>query len=267
MSRKKILNLTSKKKHDLMAPNRGYPASSDPAAVSAVIVPSGPGYYASIWCATARPLREIFENDRGEVVAGRNASECFIRGISEKTSYLSDSGTAWRHRQIVFTNKGDLPLGEEFEGDRTISSVTDSAGRETFYRGVAELPETSRVPLNALLFRGNSVTSEGVRDWVDLITAPLDTSRFKILSNTVYHIHSGNEQGINRTRKKWYPVNHNLRYGDEEFGNQMFSSYKSTTGRPGIGDIYVYDIISSATITTGSTLAWAPSTTLYWHEK
>ena len=77
-------------------------------------------------------MREIFENDRGEVTAGRNSPVCYIRGLKEKTSYATDDGQSWRHRQIVFTNKGDLPLGEEFEGDRTISSVTDSAGRETF---------------------------------------------------------------------------------------------------------------------------------------
>jgi len=192
---------------------------------------------------------------------------CYIRGVKEKTSYLTDTGESWRHRQIVFTNKGDLPLGEEFEGDRTISSVTDSAGRETFYRGVAPLPDTSRVPFNALLFKGNGVTSTGVRDWVDLMTAPLDKTRFKIISDSVFHIHSGNDTGVTRTRSKWYPVNKNLNYGDEEFGNQMFSSYKSTTGRPGIGDVYVYDIISSATTATSSTLLWAPQATLYWHEK
>ena len=132
MSKKRILNVTSKKKSDLMAPNRGYPASPDASATSPVPITSGADYYASLWCATARPLREIFENDRGEVTAGRNSPVCYIRGLKEKTSYATDDGQSWRHRQIVFTNKGDLPLGEEFEGDRTISSVTDSAGRETF---------------------------------------------------------------------------------------------------------------------------------------
>ena len=99
------------------------------------------------------------------------------------------------------------------------------------------------------------------------MTVPVDRTRFKVISDTVITIRSGNDSGVFRTRNKWYPVNKNLNYGDEEIGNQMFSSYKSTTGKPGIGDIYVYDIITSLTTATDSTLLWAPSTTLYWHER
>ena len=89
------------------------------------------------------------------------------------------------------------------------------------------------------------------------MTVPVDRTRFKVISDTVITIRSGNDSGVFRTRNKWYPVNKNLNYGDEEIGNQMFSSYKSTTGKPGIGDIYVYDIITSLTTATDSTLLWA----------
>ena len=52
---------------------------------------------------------------------------------------------------------------------------------------------------NALLFKGNGITSEGVRDWVDLMTVPVDRTRFKVISDTVITIRSGNDSGVFRT--------------------------------------------------------------------
>ena len=66
-----------------MAPNRGYPASPDASATSPVPITSGADYYASLWCATARPLREIFENDRGEVTAGRSSQFVIFEVLRE----------------------------------------------------------------------------------------------------------------------------------------------------------------------------------------
>ncbi|QCS37585.1 capsid protein [Tortoise genomovirus 20] len=266
-TRKRILNLTSRKKSDTMAPNKSYPTSTVPGAVGPAVIQSGPGVYSSIWCATARPLREIFVNDRGEVTAGRNSRTCFIRGLKEGVSYVTNDGEPWRHRQIIFTAKGDLPLGEEFEGDRTISAFTTSDGRETFFRGLANLPDESRTPLVALLFKGNGNTGAGIQDWTDLLMAPVDKTRFKVLNDIIVDIRSGNDTGTIKTQKRWTPVNKNLVYGDEEIGNQMFSSYKSTTGKPGIGDIYVFDMFASLTNVAGSELLYSPTTTLYWHEK
>ncbi|QCS37579.1 capsid protein [Tortoise genomovirus 17] len=266
-TKKRILNLTSRKKSDTMAVNLAYPASADPAAIGNKILTSANPLQATIWCATARPLREIFTNDRGEVTAGRNARTCFIRGLKFNDTYVTDDGEGWRHRQIIFTNKGDLPLGEENEGDRTISSVTSSDGRETFYRGMADLPLESRTPLFALLFKGNGNPSAGVLDWTDLINAPVDRTRFKVLSDRHVNIRSGNDSGTVLSRKTWVPINKNLVYGDEEVGNQMFSTYKSTTGKPGIGDVYVLDIFTCINVAAGSTMLFNPTTTLYWHEK
>lgn len=267
MPRKRILNLTSRKKSDTMAPNIAYPASTTEGAVGPAIINSGSIVYSSIWCATARPLREIFVNDRGDVTAGRSSRTCFIRGIKENVSYVTDDGEAWRHRQIIFTAKGELPLGEEFEGDRTISSVTTSDGRETFFRGLAPLPLESRTPLVALLFKGNGNSTAGVQDWTDLLMAPVDKTRFSVLRDNITDIRSGNDSGTIKTRKRWTPINKNLVYGDEEIGNQMFSSYKSTTGKPGIGDVYIFDMFAALRNSEGSTLLYSPTTTLYWHEK
>ena len=250
-----------------MAVNLAYPPSSDPVAIGNKILTSANPIQVTIWCATARPLREIFTNDRGEVTAGRNSRTCFIRGLKFKDTYVTDDGEGWRHRQIIFTAKGELPLGEENEGDRTISSVTSSDGRETFYRGMADLPLESRTPLFALLFKGNGNPSAGVLDWTDLIQAPVDTTRFKVLSDRQVNIRSGNDSGTMKTRSTWVPINKNLVYGDEEVGNQMFSTYKSTTGKPGIGDVYVLDMFTCINTAAGSTMLFNPTTTLYWHEK
>lgn len=267
MSKKRILNTTSRKKSDTMAPNISYPASTAEGSVGPAVIPSGPEAYFSLWCATARPLREIFVNDRGDVTAGRSSRTCFIRGLKENVSYVTSDSEAWRHRQIIFTAKGDLPLGEQFEGDRTISSVTTSDGRETFFRGLSSLPLANRTPFIALLFKGNGNSDAGVQDWTDMLMAPVDKTRFRVLYDNITDIRSGNDTSTIKTRKRWHPINKNLVYGDEEIGNQMFSSYKSTIGKPGIGDVYVFDIFASITNAAGSQLLYSPTTTLYWHEK
>ena len=163
MSKKRILNVTSKKKSDLMAPNRGYPASPDASATSSVPITSGADYYASLWCATARPLREIFENDRGEVTAGRSSPVFVIFEVL-------------RRRQVMprmMVSRGDiarlfLPTRVIFHSVRSLRRSYDLVcygfGRSRdLLQGCSPTSGGSRLPFNALLFKGNGITSEGVR--------------------------------------------------------------------------------------------------------
>ena len=86
--------------------------------------------------------------------------------VLRKTSYATDDGQSWRHRQIVFTNKGDLPLGEEFE-EIVRSRLLRIRQVARPFTKCSPTSGGSRLPFNALLFKGNGITSEGVRGgWI-----------------------------------------------------------------------------------------------------
>lgn len=266
MTKKRILNLTSQKKYDTMAPNISYPASS--AAIGILPVPPAVNTWI-LWSPTGRDMREIQPDDKVGVPSGRNATTCFVRGVKEKWTVLTQNGSPWRWRRIVFTAKGQLPLGEEFEGDRSISVITDTEGRQTYYRNMAPLPTGSLGPLADVLFRGTNdrTGAFGFQDWNDVMTAPVDTTRFKVLENKVRHIRCGNDAGVAKNISTWTPVNKNIVYGDEEVGGQVTTSAKSTIGRPGIGDIYFLDILSPQEGSGGENMGLSCTSTVYWHEK
>lgn len=221
----------------------------------------------TLWCPSARELREIFENDRSTVPSGREETTCYLVGLKEKISILTNSSQPWRWRRIVFTHKGPLPLGEQFEGSRVYSTTTDVTGRDTYFRTLAPLPVTAKQPLVDYLFKGQGTGGLGIQDWVDIITAPMDTTRIKTMHDRVTRIQSGNDSGVMRTYSRWHPVRKNIVYGDEEIGNQMLSSFFSTNSRPGIGDIYVLDIFTCLSTAASDQLSFTPTATWYWHEK
>jgi len=46
-------------------------------------------------------------------------------------------------------------------------------------------------------------------------------------------------------------------------------SYVSVSGKPGMGDLYVYDIVYLAVPASGgsASMLWSPEGTYYWHER
>lgn len=250
-----------------MAPNINYPPEASEAAIRPLTIQASSQATMVLWSPSARDIREVFPNDKPSIPSGREDSTAYAVGLQEKISILTNSGNAWKWRRIVFTHKGPLPLGESFEGPRYYSTTTDAVGRETYFRTLAPLPPTSKEPLTEYLFKGQGEGGLGIQDWVDIMTAPMDTTRIKVMHDHVTHIQSGNDSGVMRTYKRWHPVRKNIVYGDEEIGNQMLSSYMSTQGRPGIGDIYVFDIITSLSNSTSDALSFTPTASWYWHEK
>lgn len=262
-----ILNLTAKKKRDTMAPNIAYPPVASTAAVTGLVIQASSEPTMTLWCPSARELRAIFENDRSTVPSGREETTVFAVGLKEKISILTNSGQPWRWRRIVFTNKGPLPLGEQFEGSRVYSTTTDVTGRDTYFRTLSPLPVNSITPLVEYLFKGQGDGGLGIQDWTDIMTAPVDTTRIKTMHDHVTRIQSGNASGVMKTYSRWHPVRKNIVYGDEEIGNQMLSSFFSTNSRPGVGDIYVMDIFTSLSNAASDQLSFTPTASWYWHEK
>lgn len=47
-------------------------------------------------------------------------------------------------------------------------------------------------------------------DWASEYTAKVDTTRVRLLSDKTYVFNPGNESGMSRTLRLWYPIGHNI---------------------------------------------------------
>lgn len=257
--------MTSTKKRDTMIGGTTYPPLE--ANVGGLTVTS-PTPAVVLWNATARTLADTatttstYPSD-----AQRERPECFIRGLKESITVRTNSSNAWRWRRIVFTWKGFIPIGDG-ETARTYFPL-DINGRQVMQRVAVALPFAQVAGLYGAIFRGLGINNFSVpaRDWIDPITAPVDTERLTPLYDKVFRITSGNDSGVTNTYRIWHPVNKNIRYNDTEIGGNMTSSYFSTEGKPGCGDVYVMDIIMGNSSDEGDFLDWVPTATLYWHER
>ncbi len=99
MTKRRILNVTSKKKQDNMLP---YVQNAQGAgqALGPIVIPST-GVTSFIFSPTARNYDPI-----GDTTSTRNSQTIFARGFKEKISMRMSDGTAWRWRRIIFAAKG-----------------------------------------------------------------------------------------------------------------------------------------------------------------
>lgn len=262
MSNKRILNLTSRKKADTMQnysnvqPGQGGETHF---ADNSILI--GGTLYAFLWCPTSRDI----DNGTGEAgtifdKSTRTATTCYMRGLKEKIQIQTNTGMAWQWRRICFTMKGGA-LDRVQTPSAKLYQFTSNGYMRTSDNWLASDP-TKQALFNPL-FRG----AEGV-DWKNFFSAKTDGSRVSIKYDKTVIMQSGNTNGILRNFNRWHPMNSNLVYNDDELGGEEVGSSLSTTGRAGMGDYYVVDIIGSGTGgTTSDRLSWAPTATLYWHEK
>lgn len=264
MTKKRILNATSRKKVDNMISYTNVtlanPQGGTTYTATGAVMPATQQYIFP-WCATARNADNA-TNVRGTVtdVAARTAQTCFMRGLSENIEITTNDGLPWQWRRICFTLKGTgmtsiitgTGMGLAVETNNGWLRVVNTAYGNTAVGG-----------LQSLLFRG----AAGV-DWSNIMTAPCDNTNVSIKYDKTCTISSGNEDGMIRNYRRWHPMNKNLVYNDDEQGGtESFSAY-STTGKPGMGDYYVVDIFQPRTGgTSSSQLRFEPSAKLYWHEK
>lgn len=270
MTRKSILNLTSRKKRDTMLNWSNTSASG--AAIGANVqayTTNGSRVGWVVFCATARDLNN---NAGGANILidepDRTATTCYMRGMSENLKYETNTGVPWLHRRICFTVRPQTPFHDVTTGDTpTISTFNRAETSLGWTRAWIDLslnamPETMRFQ-RALLFKGDQD-----KDWTDIMTAKVDTRRVDLKSDTTYRISSGNATGVFRERKRWYPMNKNLVYADDESGDAMQSNVYSVQDKRGMGDYFVVDIFQAGTAATkDDVLKITSSTSLYWHEK
>lgn len=266
MSRKRILNITSEKKQDTMmiATNVTVPRNpasniygTDPAQLSG----GTDVEYAMLWCATAR---DNATNDAGGIgtkfsKATRTASQCYMRGVSEKIELVVSDNLPWQWRRICFTYKQitqAIPATDVFRY-RLITS-------EGYRRVVNEIPTGS--PRNTLY----DTVFDGERnvDWVDPMIAKIATDIITVKYDKTITLASQNEAGFIRAYKRWHPMNSNLNYADNERGGGVDTSSYASAGKAGMGDYFILDLFRPRTGSTSSNrLLFRPQASLYWHER
>lgn len=255
MTRKRILNVTSIKKHDNMPPVvRSTPGGTP--TIGPISMGAGTAF---LFMPSARAYST---GDVGE--AHRQRQTIYARGYKEKIHMTMVGGGAWNWRRIVFTFKGANLYGDSGAQIPYLDSGTGTAGNMA--RLIAPLVGTQFVTIRAFLFDGN----EGI-DWFNQQTAKVDTTRVSVISDTNTSLISNNESGRQWNKNCWYPINKNLVYDDDEDGPNTDVNYVSTHAKPGCGDVYVFDAfnleVPSAAGGPTSVLNFTPEGTFYWHEK
>lgn len=269
MTRKAILNLTARKKQDNMSlatnvnPVGGGTAAytTGPAILTgAAANQSGQVTYLFPWCATARDLTAGNDGQISNVAekASRTATTCFMVGLKESCEIQTNDGLAWQWRRICFTFKGPFPM--TFSDSQRIF-LENANG---YSRVVNNIIESDQVTIANLIFTGNL----GSQDYVDFMTAKVDTTRVTIKYDRTRTIAAGNESGVIRKYNMWHPMRKNLVYDEDETGATVTNAAFSTQGKQGMGDYYVIDMFRSRYgAPTTSRLLFQPQSTLYWHEK
>lgn len=270
MSKKSILNLTSrKKKNTMLSWSNSNPSSGVSAAtVAQPITANGNTGYRGVWIATAQDLTDqtgVLGRVAEEAV--RTATSCFMRGVSEHIRVQTSSPVPWFWRRICFTYKGpdlntlsslDTPTSTSFQ----YLDTTAGMQRLGFNQNIANMSNTINNH-DAIIFRG----AKGL-DWNDPIIAPVDNTRVSLKFDKTWILRSGNQSGTVREMKLWHGMNKTLMYGDDESGDAESTSYQSVASKVGMGDYYIMDLLYPGAGATASDLVQlSPNSTLYWHEK
>lgn len=246
--------------------------ASSPAAAPRQLYINGGNYGYCMWNATARSLATGGAGANLVIdKADRSATSCYMRGLREVIRVQSSSGLPWQWRRIVFSTKDDLfsaSVGGDTAPVQPYRSFSDDSNnnigmeRLWFNSAINNTPNTIAV-FNGVIFQG----AEG-KDWTNLLNAKTDSTRITVKSDRTTNIYTGNASGFFKTFKLWYPMNKNLVYDDDETGAAENSSYTSTRAKPGMGDLYVLDIIIPGIgSTTSDLINFDSQATLYWHER
>lgn len=203
--------------------------------------------------------------------AVRTSTTAYMKGFSENIRIQTSSGIPWFWRRITFCSKRPQ-IFNQFQASDTPTQtnsgnpafVDTSNGLERLYFNlIVNSSDNTLGAIYNLLFKG----ARG-KDWTDVLTAPVDTSRVDLKSDWSTTIKSGNASGTVRDFKKWYPMNRNIVYDDDESGDLETASYTSVQDKKGMGDYYIMDFFYTGT--GGSTtdyLQLTSTSTMYWHEK
>lgn len=216
--------------------------------------------YIFAWCPTKRDADHFGDTDvKLNDDAVRGANVCYMRGLKERIHIQTSSGIPWNWRRICFTMKGDELYNLEESGYHLEALTSNGYARVTNSLGKSHMADK----LLSILFKGTQGT-----DWASRYSAKADNANLTIKYDRTWKIQSGNDSGCLLQRNLWHPMNKNLHYDETEFGDKQVGSGWSVTGKQGMGDYYIVDLIRAGTGgTTSDFMTFQPEATLYWHEK
>nr|QJB18631.1 MAG: capsid protein [Genomoviridae sp.] len=250
ISRRRLLNITSKKKMDNMLPYSTNPDGSGGTPTSFGIPQSG-GLF--LWNATARD--RVSSQGDANALALRESDTVFMRGLKERIVLTPNDSVSWMWRRITFTTKGATsifaPIAHFIETSRGWNRLLVNSNSST-----------TSTAITSYIFDGASGT-----DWNDFMTAKVDTQRVTLKSDITKVIGSGNSFGRFHRYKYWYPMNKNFIYANDEQGETESTDVVHSLAKGGMGDYYVVDFFKCADPAGTHTLDFNPEATLYWHEK
>lgn len=258
MSSKRILNISSEKKSDVMQQWSDDGSTGLTKGPARIIAGTGTVVQA-IWCATARPAEDS-EGTKGSAIdkCVRTNTTCYMRGLKERIELRTNSGTSWQWRRITFSVKGEaINLGLFDPGTSPVARQTSEGMIRLFISDSTVIDRTTD-----LVFKGTNGT-----DWSNHFIAPTDQRRVTVHSDITRVIKSGNDSGTVMMMKRWYPMNKNLYYQDEESGDETNTGMFSQNSKGGMGDYYVYDLFYPNGGTSADELSVDCEARLYWHEK
>lgn len=277
MTRRSLLNVTSQKKSDTMLPTMQTEPNPEQAtyitgsglSLTISADPAQGRIAAGLWCASARDNRTSPDTVGNKYDSStRTASSCFMRGLSEKYTITKDDGSNFLWRRIVFTMKGrrlhEPTTGSLSDIDLYLISTNVGYSRHTTVVNGPDITDAEYWNrLTGIIFKG-----EGGTDWLFVENAKLDNSRITPLYDRTIRLGGGSSDAYMSKKKFWHPFNRNLVYNDDERGGGKAPSAYSTEGKPGMGNIYVLDIlIASGNVPEGSVCSLTPESCLYWHER
>lgn len=269
MSKRRILNITSKKKQDNMLSfsNSASDGTGTTIRAGGLFANGLTPYAMTMFSPTARSLVTAGNTNLAVDTADRTASVCYMRGYKENLRIQTSSPLPWIWRRIVFTNKGatfQQQLASDTVSPKYLPYSDTSVGMARLWHNLTATGATNTIAgFNGVMFRGTYQ-----QDWNDVITAKVDTSRITVMSDRCQTIRSSNNNGHFSERKLWYPMNKNIVYDDDEAGAAETPSYYSTDAKAGMGDVYIADYFVPGVGGAASDLINVNCTaTLYWHEK
>ncbi|WGO62811.1 capsid protein [Genomoviridae sp.] len=270
MTRKRILDVTSRKKRDTMMPMTYNNALGVPTNTlsSGIPIPLQGGRVNMLyWCATARDLTSSLGKNTVTEDAARTQTSVYMRLLSERIRIYTSSASPWFWRRIVFSGKGPdfwSSVAESAPPAPRNAYIETSFGLGRLlqqFDAAGGLPN-QQAALFARLFKGANQI-----DWSDPMTAPTDSRRVSVMYDKTTTIRSGNQQSAALITRRTHYFNKNLVYDDDETGANEDQSFFSVESKQGMGDVYIVDLFNAPTATGSELLYFYPEASLYWHEK
>jgi len=274
MTKKKLINMMSTKKRDIMLAASAPGNNPDPAAATtpntrvtitaATNNPSAAGVHCFVNCPTWRWLVP----NNASYPAYRTNTRCFLRGVSEAFTLLPNDATVWFHRRVVVGIKSIL--GQTVPGLSNAIGAQNAANASSF-RQMRDLTGQTTGGYQQVWDYVQDILFKGVKttDWDDQMSGIIDRARVDLYYDKKYAIRSGNSVSSPRFKTLWASINKTLQYDDEENGISVTPAPYSVDNKIGCGNIYVFDFFEAPVpiSTTTSTLTIDTQQTIYWREK